>query len=154
MRNTSVRRRASVALAVAATALLATVAPAAADTGARIEPGTPALTAGGARVDAAANAVVCASPNGRATFIFQSDGNLVDYDEYGHARWASNTVGRGAYYVPLQNDGNSVIYDANGNPVWASNTAGHPNDYLVCQNDGNVVIYDGSTPLWATGTQH
>ncbi|MEY9891596.1 hypothetical protein ABIA35_005928 [Catenulispora sp. MAP12-49] len=151
MRIASAQRRAGVAFAVAAVALLAAAAPASADTGGKIQPGTPAVTAGPA---SAADSVLCVSTSGKATFVWQSDGNLVDYDETGVARWASNTAGRGASYVPLQTDGNSVIYDAAGNPIWTSDTAGHPNDYLICQDDGNVVITDGSTPLWATMTQH
>jgi hypothetical protein len=90
----------------------------------------------------------------KARFVFQGDGNLVDYDENGRARWASFTDGRGAICV-FQNDGNLVVYNSAGNPLWNSVTNGHPNDYLVVQGDGNVVIYDpGDHPIWATNTNH
>lgn len=90
----------------------------------------------------------------KARLIFQSDGNLVVYDEFGRARFASNTVGRGQRLI-LQSDGNLVIYDAANRPVFATNTAGHPHDRLVVQTDGNVVIYTcEDKPVFATNTQH
>ncbi|MEY9930974.1 hypothetical protein ABH926_005621 [Catenulispora sp. GP43] len=46
MRITSAQRRAGVAFAVVAAALMAAAAPASADTGGRITPGTPAIKAG------------------------------------------------------------------------------------------------------------
>ncbi|WP_196139547.1 phosphatidylinositol-specific phospholipase C domain-containing protein [Aliikangiella sp. G2MR2-5] len=53
--------------------------------------------------------------------IFQGDGNLVVYDQYGNALWASHTHGSGNRLI-LQGDGNLVIYNATGGAVWASNT--------------------------------
>ncbi|MCC3769543.1 hypothetical protein [Streptomyces sp. UNOC14_S4] len=88
-----------------------------------------------------------------ARLIMQSDGNLVVYDEFNVARWASNTVDQG-WTAQFQEDGNFVVYTRSGRPVWASNTAGHPGSHLAVQDDGNVVIYDGSQPIWATGTNH
>lgn len=88
-----------------------------------------------------------------ARLIMQTDGNLVIYDEFNRARWASNTVNRG-WSATLQGDGNFVVYTASGRPVWASNTAGHPGSRLVVQDDGNVVVYDGSQAVWASGTNH
>ncbi len=90
----------------------------------------------------------------KANFYFQPDGNLVDYDENGHARWASSTVGRG-YQTVFQTDGNLVIYNSNNNPVWASNTAGVSGSTLSIQADGNIVIYNFlGFPLWSTRTYH
>ena len=137
MRITSAQRRAGVAFAVAA--LLATASPAGAQ--------QRAMTAGEGDI------VICAGQDGKSALLWQADGNLVDYDEVGHARWASNTEGRGVEF--FRYNGNYVVADNGGYPRWASNTAGHPHDWLVCQEDGNVVIYDpGPVALWATGTQH
>ena len=88
-----------------------------------------------------------------ARLVMQSDGNLVVYDEFNRARWASNTVGQG-WTARFQTDGNFVVYTASNRPVWASNTDGRPGSRLVVQDDGNVVIYDGSRAVWATGTNH
>lgn len=88
-----------------------------------------------------------------ARLVMQSDGNLVIYDEFNRARWASNTVGRG-WTARFQTDGNLVVYTRSNRPVWASNTAGRPGSRLVIQDDGNVVIYDGSRAVWASGTNH
>ncbi|MGA4840713.1 hypothetical protein [Streptomyces sp. G45] len=88
-----------------------------------------------------------------ARLVQQSDGNLVVYDEFNRARWASNTVGKG-WTTVFQTDGNLVVYTRSGRAVWASNTDGHPGSRLVVQDDGNVVIYDGSRAIWATGTDH
>ncbi|WP_331446810.1 hypothetical protein [Streptomyces xanthochromogenes] len=88
-----------------------------------------------------------------ARLVLQTDGNLVVYDEFNRARWASNTVGQG-WTARFQTDGNFVVYTASNRPVWASNTSGHPGSRLVVQDDGNVVIYDGSQAIWATGTNH
>ncbi|MEU1514857.1 hypothetical protein ABZ490_22295 [Streptomyces sp. NPDC005811] len=88
-----------------------------------------------------------------ARLTMQTDGNLVIYDEFNRARWASNTVNRG-WSATLQGDGNFVVYTASLTPVWASNTAGHPGSRLVVQDDGNVVVYDGSQAVWASGTNH
>jgi hypothetical protein len=64
------------------------------------------------------------SLNGRFTFIYQSDGNLVLYrNRDGKALWASNTFGQSAGRCFMQADGNLVIYDPSGAPVWATNTA-------------------------------
>jgi hypothetical protein len=152
--------RIATAVAVAAAGLAVLASPAMAS-------GSPATPAH--RIAAAA-ASACGNPNNiclghgflpvgvrfvtaKADLVFQNDGNLVDYDERGRARWASNTYLRGTEAI-FQNDGNLVVYVASGR-LWASGTFGHPNDYLVIQGDGNVVIYDpGDRVLWATHTNH
>jgi len=92
------------------------------------------------------------SSDGRFTFIYQYDGNIVLYQN-GVALWASWTVGAGAGRVYMQGDGNLVLYNYYWSPVWASNTYNNPGAWLIVQNDGNVVIYSASgTPLWATNT--
>lgn len=89
----------------------------------------------------------------RADFVFQPDGNLVDYDETGTARWATGTEHRG-YTAVFQKDGNLVVYNVDNQPLWASHTEHHTGAILAIQDDGNVVIYDGQYALWATGTNH
>ncbi|MET8952002.1 hypothetical protein ACWEO4_29730 [Streptomyces sp. NPDC004393] len=88
-----------------------------------------------------------------AHLTMQGDGNLVIYDEQGHARWASNTFGAGNHAV-FQADGNLVVYNSANQAVWSSGTEGHNGAELVLQNDGNVVISQGGAALWASGTQH
>ena len=82
------------------------------------------------------------STNRRYRLIYQSDGNLVLYDDVDRtAPWASNTGGIRAGYALLQGDGNLVVYDAQGAGRWASNTDGNANARLLLQNDGNLVLY-------------
>ncbi|MDT7743069.1 MAG: hypothetical protein QOE59_2147 [Actinomycetota bacterium] len=99
------------------------------------------------------------SPNGRATLVFQADGNLVVYDEQDTPRWYTNTVASGGgapgATCVLQQDGNLVVYDAGSHPIWASHTQGHPDARLALQIDGNVALLaDGRKALWSTGTDH
>jgi hypothetical protein len=147
----------ALAFAVAGMALLASSATASTAAGSAVPAGLPACgdpanTCVGHRV--LPMGAHFSAPDRKATLVFQFDGNLVDYDEHGRARWASNTIHRGSRCV-FQTDGNLVVYAADGRPVWASNTAGHARDYLVVQGDGNIVIYDpGDRVLWATHTQH
>ncbi len=93
------------------------------------------------------------SANARYEFVYQTDGNLVLYDQ-GRALWASGTDGRPLGVTIAQSDGNLVIYAPTGSdPIWSSDTWQHPGSHLVVQDDGNVVIYrpDG-TPVWDTST--
>jgi hypothetical protein len=91
---------------------------------------------------------------GKSHLIMQGDGNFVLYDENGRARWATNTVGRGAY-ATFQTDGNLVVYDAAGRPVWASNTCCRSGLFFAVQADGNLVIYDNNWGVyWTTNTHH
>lgn len=57
--------------------------------------------------------------------IFQSDGNLVAYDQYTHGWGISNTAGYPNSTLALQNDGNLVIYDSSNHAIWATNTCCH-----------------------------
>ncbi|MFY0577132.1 hypothetical protein ACN28S_24960 [Cystobacter fuscus] len=98
--------------------------------------------------------------DGRFTFTFQSDGNLVHKDAQGTVLWTSNTAGLQAKSAHMQGDGNFVLYTTIeptvGAAVWATNTGGRPGGsvFLLVQDDGNVVLYDsnGVIPLWATNT--
>jgi hypothetical protein len=92
------------------------------------------------------------SENGRYTFIFQDDGNLVLYSR-NRPLWASNTDGQPAAICTMQYDGNLVIYDRDNHSLWHSGTWGNDGSRLIVQDDGNVVIYrpDGAA-IWATNT--
>ena len=95
-----------------------------------------------------------ACQTGKSRLTMQTDGNLVLYDENGTPRWASNTVGRGAFMV-FQSDGNLVVYNSSGGAVWASGTCCHSNYNFAVQSDGNLVIYDSGWDVhWATNTNH
>jgi hypothetical protein len=90
------------------------------------------------------------SGNGRYRLVYQSDGNLVLYDDVDQLPlWASNTGGSSAGNAVMQGDGNFVVYDAQGVGRWATGTANNANAYLQVQNDGNVVVYrSGGEPIW------
>jgi len=91
------------------------------------------------------------STDGRFSFLFQADGNVVLY--FGAAPlWASNTMNGRGLTLRMESGGNLVLYDAANAVVWSSGTGGHPGAKLVLQNDGNAVIFDGATPLWSTNT--
>jgi hypothetical protein len=53
-----------------------------------------------------------AAPNGAATLIMQSDGNLVLYNRNNRPLWATMTNGYSGAYFVLQDDGNAVVYQA------------------------------------------
>ncbi|MFC5724197.1 hypothetical protein ACFP1Z_28970 [Streptomyces gamaensis] len=159
MRKRSVRKRAAVLLATSALAAV-TLAGQATAAAPHRSPASATVHAAkpGVQSTQIRNAPFVLNPNeslnsDTARLIMQSDGNLVIYDEFGKALWASNTVGQG-WTARFQEDGNFVVYTRSGHAVWASGTAGHPGSRLAVQDDGNVVIYDGSQAIWATGTNH
>ena len=93
------------------------------------------------------------SSDGRFTFTYQGDGNLVLYQSGVGAIWSSGTAGTSVGRAIMQADGNLVIYDGSGAPVWHTSTYGNSGAYLKVQSDGNVVIYAaGGGALWYTGT--
>jgi hypothetical protein len=93
-----------------------------------------------------------ASADGRYSFVYQTDGNLVLY-RGGAPLWASNTAGTPAGVCIMQADGNLVIYGPGGAPLWSSDTWHDPGSRLVVQNDGNVVIYTpAGQAIWSTDT--
>lgn len=91
--------------------------------------------------------------NSTRRLIMQPDGNLVIYDEQGHARWASQTFGKD-YTAEFQPDGNLVVYAPGHKAVWASNTQGHEGSVLLLLENGNVVVQHGSDVLWQAGSDH
>ena len=90
------------------------------------------------------------SSSGRYRLTYQSDGDLVLYDEQMRTRlWTANTAGTAPGQTLLQTDGNFVVYDSAGVNRWSSGTFGNFSAYLAVQDDGNLVIYgsDGQ-PIW------
>ncbi len=83
--------------------------------------------------------------------IFQSDGNLVIYDNQGKSLWATDTSWW-ENWAEFQSDGNFVIY--NGNlPQFATYTDGWGH-LMTFQDDRNLVIYDkDKISIWSSGTQ-
>jgi len=88
--------------------------------------------------------------NGRSHLCFQSDGNLVIYNQYWRPIWSIGSVGTGRT-CKFQWDGNLVVNGPNGN-VWHSGTWGNPASQLIVQDDGNVVIYRQGPVAWNTHT--
>lgn len=90
--------------------------------------------------------------DGRFTLYYQTDGNLVLYQNGVGYIWASWGLSAPGFTI-MQNEGNLVSYNASGQAVWWSAQSGVPGARLVVQRDGNTVIYspDG-TATWSTGT--
>lgn len=61
------------------------------------------------------------SANGRYSFIYQGDGNLVLYAPWG-PMWASNTAGNPGARLIIQDDGNVVSYRTDNHPIWDTGT--------------------------------
>jgi hypothetical protein len=90
------------------------------------------------------------SQGGRYRLVYQTDGNLVIYDDVARlALWGSGTSGTSAGQAVLQGDGNLVIYTAQLVPVWGSGTPGNTGSILVMQSDGNLVLYRNGLPTWS-----
>jgi hypothetical protein len=90
------------------------------------------------------------SADGRYRLIYQSDGNLVLYDQStGSSRWDSHTNGTSPGQVVMRNSGDLIIYDSNGNMLWDSGTS-IPFSFLLVQTDGNLIIASPTGVLVAT----
>lgn len=63
-------------------------------------------------------ATVWSTGHGGAQLKLQTDGNLVEYDNDGHATWATGTNGKSAGWLVLGADGSLRLYDADGKQVW------------------------------------
>jgi hypothetical protein len=95
------------------------------------------------------------SLNGRFTFVYQGDGNLVLYKNYRNgsrkALWDSQTDRRPVGRCIMQGDGNLVIYGPDGEYIWDTATDGNPGSRLVFQDNGDVVIYNARNQrIWST----
>jgi hypothetical protein len=62
--------------------------------------------------------------SGTRTYM-QPDGNLVTYDPYWSAVFATGTDGYYGSYLRVQNDGNLVIYTPSNQAVWSTGTWGY-----------------------------
>ena len=83
--------------------------------------------------------------------VFQTDGNLVAYDDRA-AYWSARTRGAGGGSAAMQSDGNFVVYDAEGAARWSTRTVGNTGAFLVIQNDCNVVLRAAAgAALWSSG---
>jgi|GEM_PF-1080310 len=92
------------------------------------------------------------SCNGRATFIMQSDGNLVLY-QGSYPLWNSATQGDPGL-LAMQGDGHLVLYSATWAPMWWSGTSGQNGAQLFIQDDCHAVMYNtASQPIWVSNTQ-
>ena len=85
------------------------------------------------------------------SLVFQTDGNLVAYDD-GVAYWSAGTRGAGGGSAVMESGGNFVVYDAAGAARWSTHTHGNAGAHLGIQNDCNVVLRAaGGAALWASG---
>lgn len=89
------------------------------------------------------------SPNGKATFVFQGDGNLVLIWNT-NAIWDSGTAGSGATTLVMQGDGNLVLY-AGAVVKFATGTVGNPGAYLRLADNGNLGVYPNSHWIFSLG---
>jgi hypothetical protein len=94
--------------------------------------------------------------NGPYKFTYQTDGNLVLYN---NGTWLWDTLEKSspsqmpAGELVMQSDGNLVVYNAMGAYLWGAGTQTR-GSYLTVQNDGNVCVYDANNAyVWGTGTQ-
>ena len=94
------------------------------------------------------------SPDGRLKLAMQTDGNLVLYDWYIQALWASKT-GATRCLGRHHPDRRKSRHLRRPQPCdLGVEHAEKPGAWLAVQDDGNVVIYDtGNHPLWATDTE-
>ena len=91
-----------------------------------------------------ATEVVIYSTDRRYSFKFQSDGNLVLYDNSSPI-WSSGTSGIGiGGRVIMQSDGNLVLYNSGNAPLWHTATHGNYGAYLLIQNGANMYTTSGS----------
>jgi hypothetical protein len=108
--------------------------------------GSDTLSSGGSL----RNGQTLVSPNGRARFVVQPDGNMVVYRLDNKVLWKSDTSGDGSR-LDMQENGNLVWYDGNSQAGWKSDT--NTGNHLVMQDDCNLVLYDskGGSP-WASAS--
>jgi hypothetical protein len=140
----------ALALALAATGLIAAPAAAATSSGdiACASHQTAVAYAYDARTFVYSPGDFCLS-DGTFKLVFQGDGNFVLYDG-AKAKWATYTATTKGT-LRLQTDGNIVIYDGNSKVLWASKTGGNHYDHYSLTNDG--LLYGASAsnvvkPIW------
>lgn len=89
------------------------------------------------------------SLNGQWELVYQTDGNLVLYQQ-GYLRWQSNTSGQDAGTAVMRGDCCLCLYDPEGVAYWtatpdAPNSAGR----LVLDDWGNLQVLVGDSAVWA-----
>lgn len=94
------------------------------------------------------------STNGKFTFTFQKDGNLVTTKvKSGKVQWQSGTAGRKkANRLVIQKDGNVVLYSKKNKAFWSTQTvADSPrNPRFVLKNNGELVVKHGKKVVWSS----
>ena len=85
---------------------------------------------------------ILVSPQRNYMLSMQTDGNLVIYNHFRQATWASGTNGWAVGQVCMQGDGNFVMRDPWGNAIWSTNSQGYAGTQLSMQGDGNLVVYN------------
>jgi hypothetical protein len=94
------------------------------------------------------SSTVLKSPNGQYRLIYQSDGNLVIYQEGNIAIWNTVTQGKASNSLKFQTDGNFVLY-GNSGAIWNAGCQSKGGNYITLQDDGNLVIYTAQNiPVW------
>jgi hypothetical protein len=96
-----------------------------------------------------------ASPDGRYTLTYRTDGDLVFIDtRKGRTLWSSGTAGKPGAQCVMQPDGNLVLYPgtARTNAIWHTLTYDHPGAHLVVRSSRCVEIgQDDRRPVWSRG---
>jgi hypothetical protein len=101
------------------------------------------------------------SPNRQFELVMQADGNLVLYNHYGGALWATGTVGNPGAFLQVQANGSMGVVAADNRTqlFYATGSVGTPDPNLVLENTGNLVLYahgtGGGVPtaVWAAGSE-
>lgn len=90
------------------------------------------------------------STNNRFRLVYQTDGNLVLYDDtLRTAVWNTATTSGTPGFLVLQGDGNLVMYNSAGKAVWYSATVSSAKSVsLAMQGDGNLVLYADGRAIW------
>ncbi|KAJ8121503.1 hypothetical protein ONZ43_g2058 [Nemania bipapillata] len=91
------------------------------------------------------------SPNGKYTFSFQGDGNLVLYQRTPSikARWHSNTADRDVERLTLEEDGNLVLR-TRWSTEWQTRTGGRLKAARVLKltDGGEIALLEGGVLIW------
>ncbi|MER6678547.1 tyrosinase family protein [Streptomyces sp. NPDC000983] len=92
------------------------------------------------------------SHNGRYTFLYGEDGNLVLFETARPQKvlWRSGTSARPTGVCIMQEDGNLVVYDPADRVIWQSGTPGNRGSRLYLLARGGIGIYRlNQTEVWA-----
>jgi len=88
---------------------------------------------------------------GGVRFLFQADGNGIDFDANGKLIWSTKTAGRPNSIMVIQNDGNLAIYDVQtGKTLWQTGTSQANSPNLVPFPDLAAQCFTASPTLFPT----